>query len=132
MVTMIATVVRAWGSQVLVTDNANGQEVLVNTNNSTCNLAAGDQVRIVYDGIMTASLPPQIGAQSICVLRVYYNKPPRTQPVRGGLLIKNGSNSPCSYPEGAGGCPGRRGTWRRTGRSGGRSRFSSSHPANTR
>ena len=71
MVTMIATVVRAWGSQVLVTDNANGQEVLVNTNNSTCNLSAGDQVRIVFDGIMTASLPPQISAQSICVLRVY-------------------------------------------------------------
>ena len=69
MVTMIATVVQAWGSQVLVTDNSNSQEVLVNTNNSTTNLAAGDQVRIVYDGIMTASLPPQIGAQSICVLR---------------------------------------------------------------
>ena len=29
MVTMLATVVRAWGTQVLVTDNANGQEVLV-------------------------------------------------------------------------------------------------------
>ena len=42
MVTMIATVVQAWGSQVLVTDNTNGQEVLVNTNNSTANLAAGD------------------------------------------------------------------------------------------
>ena len=71
MVTMIATVVRAWGSQVLVTDNANGQEVLVNTNYSTSNLMTGEQVRIVYDGIMTASLPPQISAQSICVLRVY-------------------------------------------------------------
>ena len=71
MVTMIATVVRAWGSQVLVNDSANGQEVLVNTTHSTSNLAAGDQVRIVYDGVMTASLPPQIGAQSICVLRVY-------------------------------------------------------------
>lgn len=70
MVTMLATVVRAWGSQVLVTDNSNGQEVLVNTNNSTCNLNAGDQVRIVYDGIMTASIPPQISAQSICVLRM--------------------------------------------------------------
>ncbi len=69
MVTMIATVVQAWGSQVLVTDNSNGQEVLVNTNHSTTNLTAGDQVRIVYDGIMTASLPPQIAAQSICVLR---------------------------------------------------------------
>ncbi len=71
MVTMLATVVRAWGSQVLVTDNSNGQEVLVNTNNSTGNLSAGDQVRIVYDGVMTASIPPQISAQSICVLRVY-------------------------------------------------------------
>ena len=71
MVTMLATVVQAWGSQVLVTDNANGQEVLVNTNNSTSNLIAGDQVRIVYDGIMTASIPPQIAARSICVLRLY-------------------------------------------------------------
>ena len=69
MVTMLATVVRAWGSQVLVTDNANGQEVLVNTNHSTGNLTAGEQVRIVYDGVMTASIPPQISAISICVLR---------------------------------------------------------------
>ena len=71
MVTMLATVVQAWGSQVLVTDNSNGQEVLVNTNYSTGNLNAGDQVRIVYDGIMTASIPPQISAQSICVQRLY-------------------------------------------------------------
>ena len=71
MVTMIATVVQAWGTQVLVTDNANRQQVLVNTNYSTGNLAAGDQVRIVYNGVMTASIPPQISAQSICVLPVY-------------------------------------------------------------
>lgn len=72
MVTMTATVVQTWGTtQVLVTDNANGQQVLVNTGYNTGNLAAGDQVRIVYDGVMTASLPPQISAQSICVQRVY-------------------------------------------------------------
>ena len=71
MVTMLATVVQAWGSQVLVTDNSNGQEVLVNTNYSTGNLNAGDQVRIVYDGIMTTSIPPQISALSICVQRLY-------------------------------------------------------------
>ena len=71
MVTMLATVVQAWGSQVLVTDNSNGQEVLVNTNYSTGNLNAGDRVRIVYDGIMTTSIPPQISAQSICVQRLY-------------------------------------------------------------
>ena len=71
MITMLATVVQAWGSQVLVTDNANGQEILVLTNNSTSNLVAGDQVRIVFNGVMTASIPPQLNAQSICVLRVY-------------------------------------------------------------
>ena len=31
MVTMTATVVQAWGSQVLVRDNSNGQEVLALT-----------------------------------------------------------------------------------------------------
>ena len=67
MVTMLATVVQAWGNQVLVRDNSNSQEVLVNTRSSTDNLAAGDQVRIQYDGVMTASIPPQISAQSICV-----------------------------------------------------------------
>lgn len=72
MVTMLATVVQSWNtSQVLVTDNANGQQVLVNTNYNTSNLTAGDQVRIVFNGVMTASLPPQISAQSICVLRTY-------------------------------------------------------------
>ena len=72
MVTMLATVVQSWNtSQVLVTDNANGQEILVLTNNSTGNLVAGDQVRIVHNGVMTASIPPQLNAQSICVLRVY-------------------------------------------------------------
>ena len=70
MVTMLATVVRAWGSQVLVTDNANGQEVLVNTNNSTSNLTAGDQVRIVYDGIMPPSTPPLIRDLSMLVVGV--------------------------------------------------------------
>ena len=71
MVTMLATVVRAWGTQVLVTDNANGQQVLVNTEYDTRGLVPGDQVRIVFNGVMTASLPPQISAQSICVQRMY-------------------------------------------------------------
>lgn len=66
MVTMTATVIQAWGSQVLVRDNSNNQEVLVLTSCSTGNLTAGDQVRIVYNGVMTASIPPQINAQSIC------------------------------------------------------------------
>lgn len=71
MVTMQGTVLQAWGTQVLIRDNSNGQEVLVNTSYSTRNLSAGDQVRIQYDGAMTASIPPQISAISICVLRTY-------------------------------------------------------------
>ena len=72
MVTMLATVVQAWNTtQVLVTDNANGQQVLVNTEYDTRGLVPGDQVRIVFNGVMTASLPPQISAQSICVQRMY-------------------------------------------------------------
>ena len=63
MVTMLATVVQSWNTtQVLVTDNANGQQVLVNTEYDTRGLVPGDQVRIVFNGVMTASLPPQISA----------------------------------------------------------------------
>jgi hypothetical protein len=69
---MLATVVQSWNTtQVLVTDNANGQQVLVNTEYDTRGLVPGDQVRIVFNGVMTASLPPQISAQSICVQRMY-------------------------------------------------------------
>ena len=72
MVTMLATVVQSWNTtQVLVTDNANGQPVVVNTEYDTRGLVPGDQVRIVFNGVMTASLPPQISAQSICVQRMY-------------------------------------------------------------
>ena len=71
MVTMLGTVLQAWGTQVLIQDNSNGQEVLVNTDYSTRNLSAGDQVRIQFNGAMTASMPPQISAISICVQRVY-------------------------------------------------------------
>ena len=71
MVTMLATVLQAWDTQVLVQDNSNGEQVLVNTNYYTGNLTNGDQVRIQYDGAMTASIPPQISAMSICVQRVY-------------------------------------------------------------
>lgn len=71
MMTMLATVIQAWGSQVLVTNNATGEEILVHTNYSTGNLVQGDQVRIVHNGVMTPSIPPQINAQSICVVRVY-------------------------------------------------------------
>ena len=70
MTIMLGTVLQAWGSQVLIQDNSNGEEVLVNTNYSTRNLSAGDQVRIEFNGAMTASIPPQISAISICVQRL--------------------------------------------------------------
>lgn len=69
MVTMTGTVVQAEGSQVLIQDSSTGQEIMVNTNYSTSNLAAGYLVRVVYDGAMTTSIPPQISAESICIVR---------------------------------------------------------------
>lgn len=69
MVTMTGTVIQAEGSQVLVQDNSTGQEVLVNTSYSTSNLSAGFLVRVEYDGAMTNSIPPQISADSICIIR---------------------------------------------------------------
>lgn len=69
MVTMTGTVLQAEGSQVLVRDTSTNQEIMVNTNYSTSNLSAGFLVRITYNGAMTFSVPPQINAESICIVR---------------------------------------------------------------
>ncbi len=58
---MIATVQEVRRNSLLVRDRATGQEVVVNTNYARC-FSAGDRVSIFYNGVMTASLPPQISA----------------------------------------------------------------------
>ena len=40
----------------------------MNTSIAGC-FAVGNQVFITYNGVMTASIPPQISAMSICLIR---------------------------------------------------------------
>lgn len=61
---MTATVIRVDAGGLLVRDMANGQEVYVHTHMAG-RFRVGDVVRIRFNGIMTASIPPQIAAQSI-------------------------------------------------------------------
>lgn len=61
--TMCATIIGIENGRLLVLDNATEQEVIVKTR---CNkFDEGDKVRIIYNGIMTLSLPPQITAGRI-------------------------------------------------------------------
>lgn len=64
---MCATVVGIQDGGILVTNNADGQEVIVNTR--CVNFCEGDRVKIIYNGMMTMSIPPQINATRIIKLR---------------------------------------------------------------
>lgn len=65
--TMIARVLEVRPDSLLVTDQCNHQQVQVNTTDACC-YCVGDCLCIYYNGIMTASLPPQISATCICRL----------------------------------------------------------------
>lgn len=58
---MIATVREVRGNRLLVRDHASQQNVIVNTNRTGC-IFVGDRVSILYNGVMTRSIPPQITA----------------------------------------------------------------------
>ncbi len=58
---MIAMVREVRPNQLVVRDRANFQSVVVNTNDTRC-FSVGDIVSILYNGVMTKSLPPQISA----------------------------------------------------------------------
>ncbi|MDE6005180.1 MAG: hypothetical protein K2G88_07315 [Oscillospiraceae bacterium] len=64
---MIATVLEVNADSLLVCDCKTNQEVLVFTN-CACNFQVDDKIMIIYNGIMTRSLPPQINAIKICKL----------------------------------------------------------------
>lgn len=59
-----ATVLETSRNNLLVRDAATGEEILVHTPNAQF-FSPGDTVRIVFDGRMTLSIPPQITATSI-------------------------------------------------------------------
>ena len=59
--TLTAVVERVWPNRLLVIDRSNFQNVIVNTNQTRC-FMVGDIVSILYNGVMTRSIPPQIFA----------------------------------------------------------------------
>lgn len=58
---MIATVQEVHPDSLLVRSHTDMQDVSVNTNSTRC-FRPGDVVSIVYNGVMTRSIPPQISA----------------------------------------------------------------------
>lgn len=65
---MLAIVLKVESNSILVRDLSNNQEVQVNMRN-TQNISVGDRVAIFYNGTMTMSIPPQITALSVQVLK---------------------------------------------------------------
>ena len=62
--TMRAVVCQVQEGSLLVCSQDTGQQVRVHTSCAHC-YAAGDHICIHYNGVMTASIPPQISAQCI-------------------------------------------------------------------
>ncbi len=64
---IFAKVLEIEKNRILVMDYNTNQEVAVNLQ-CGCNFRVGDMIQIVYNGIMTMSIPPQINAQRITVI----------------------------------------------------------------
>ena len=63
-VTMKACVLQVNDCDLLVRDCSTRQEVVVHSDRA-CRFSVGDTVCIVYNGVMTMSIPPQISAMNI-------------------------------------------------------------------
>lgn len=61
MMNMYAIILKVSDKSLLVRDRRTKQEVVVHTCGE-CDFRAGDRVRILFNGAMTLSIPPQIGA----------------------------------------------------------------------
>ena len=64
MAIMRAVILEVSKDNLFVRDSETNQEVLVHTN-CVCNLHVNDRILILYNGIMTMSIPPQISASRI-------------------------------------------------------------------
>ena len=64
MTRMCAVILEVNPDNLLVRDSATRQEILVHTN-CICGFRKNDRIIILYNGIMTMSIPPQINAVRI-------------------------------------------------------------------
>lgn len=69
---MIASVIRVLPGRLVVRNRRTGEIVVVNTNINTRCFFPGDIVSIVYNGVMTRSIPPQIF--SVRIRRLFPNR----------------------------------------------------------
>lgn len=90
MATMNATVLDIIAREgLLVRNSDNGQQVRVNFRD-TNRFTVGDNVRITYDGRMTFSIPPQITATSIQIVRPDSRPEPAPIETRA-IVVRKGS-----------------------------------------
>lgn len=68
---MLAIVQEVRPNRLIVRDRTTFQRIIVNTTDTRC-IFAGDLVSILYNGVMTSSIPPQIFG--IRVRRVFPNR----------------------------------------------------------
>lgn len=76
---MQAVVIEVQWGRLLVLDLDARQRVLVNTPDAS-RFRPGDTIRIWYDGVMTASIPPQINAWGSPRCRPMNSRPPCLRP----------------------------------------------------
>jgi len=92
LMTIDATVIEVYNNRLLVRNLSNQQEILVHFRNAL-RFTPGDTVRIIFNGRMTFSIPPQIVASSIQSIRHPSTPPPPTSSELRGTVIQRSRNS---------------------------------------
>lgn len=90
--TINATVLEVYNDRLLVRDLSNNQEIMVNFRNAR-RFSVGDTVRIVFNGQMTLSIPPQISAISIQRIQRPVTPPPSTSSELRATVIQRSCDS---------------------------------------
>jgi len=85
---MTAIVIQVQEENLIAIDLSNYQEVLVHFNNSSWYLV-GDIIEIIFDEIMTLSIPPQINALSIQLITPPQSPPPILTEIEAIVVIKD-------------------------------------------
>lgn len=89
---MNATVIRSNRQSLLVRNEANGEEVMVFFRNANA-FSPGDRIRIIFNGQMTMSIPPQISAISIQRLRPAPPSPHPSPRQMRAVVLQSGRNA---------------------------------------
>lgn len=90
--TIDATVLEVYDDRLLVIDLNNNQEVIVNFQGAR-RFSPGDLIRIIFNGQMTSSIPPQITATSIQTIRRPIMPPPATSTELRAVVLQRKNNS---------------------------------------